>query len=122
MTDQQRPFDAEVFQQLRQCLQRFAMHEVGAVAARPRARAAVAAARVDDRRQGGRHCDLVREVAPLADGAQALVQEDERRAGLGAGDAADFQAHGIELDEVRGHATSSLTDPSRRGAAHRTSG
>ena len=72
--------DAESGQQLGQDLVRLDFHIVHARIRRPWARSAIGRAVIDHAGAHGGVAKLLREVTPHLDAAQALVQEDQRRA------------------------------------------
>ncbi len=97
--DQDRAFYAELAQQFGQGFERLAVHEIDAVRLLQHVGLAMAVARVDDCGQTGGFGDAVGKIAPLADRAQAFVQEHHGRAVGGRADAAVFEAAAENIDE-----------------------
>ena len=101
MADEQRPRHAQLIEQGGQDVQRLLMHEPDRARAGEPVGAAIAEARVDQRRRAEPGRDPVREVAPQLCRAQALVQEHEGMPGGVAGDRAELD--GAAGDGGEGH-------------------
>ena len=106
MADQHAVGDGERLEQVRQHVVGLDLHVADARIGRPRARAAISRAVVDDAVTARGVAQLLREIPPHLDAAQPLVQEDERRAletvAVTRGQAADAQAPVTEVDEAVG--------------------
>jgi hypothetical protein len=93
--------DRRGFQHAGEDVQRVAVHEVGTPRAGLRVRSPVAGAAVDERAAARRLRHARREIPPERDGAQALVQEDQRRRILARrGDPQVLQSPALHLEKA----------------------
>ena len=101
MAEQEAALKTDRVEHARQHRAGFLVHERDRARQRPGFRLAVAGARIDEDAGAGRRGDRVRKTSPQADGAEALVQHDDGRRGVGArADHAVFEPQRIEVEKA----------------------